>query len=145
MMNILILNGPNINLLGQREPNIYGTITYDELCSTIKEYCKEKNVSVEIFQSNHEGELIDYIQNSSKYDAIIFNAGGYTHTSVAIRDAIASVKTKVIEVHLTNILHRELFRRRDLIKKVCIKRIMGKGINSYIEAINYAINNLCQN
>lgn len=138
-MKLLILNGPNINLLGKREKNIYGEKSYDELIKYINEYVLDKDISLDIYQSNHEGELIDYLQKTinNGYDGVIFNAGGYTHTSVSIRDCIKAINIPVVEVHLSNILHRELFRRKDLLNKVCVKRIMGYGFDSYTKAIDY--------
>ncbi len=142
-MNILILNGPNMNLLGKRETSIYGTTSYEDLCKIINDYACKKSVNVTFIQSNIEGELINHLQATmnNNIDAVIFNAAGYTHTSVALRDCIKAINTKVVEVHMSNILKREIFRHRDLIKGVCVKRIMGKGINSYLEAIDYILEN----
>ncbi len=134
-MKILILNGPNLNMLGKREPEIYGKNTLSNLQDLIENYCKDLKYDVEFYQSNHEGDLIDKIQ-SSAVDGIVFNAGAYTHTSVALRDAISSVKTPVIEVHISNVHSREEFRHKSLISPVCLGVICGFGFNSYLLAIN---------
>ncbi len=131
-MKFLLLNGPNLNMLGTREPEKYGTITLEYIEKNLKEVAKQNNVELFCYQSNHEGDLIDKIQASNgNFDGIIFNAGGYTHTSVALRDAIASVNTPVVEIHMTNIHAREEFRHNSLISPVCIGQICGFGENSY--------------
>ena len=141
-MKIRIINGPNINFLGIREPSIYGTMTYNELTEKLIQYGKENNIEITIYQTNHEGKIIDLLQESH-YDnntlAVIINAGGYTHTSIAIRDAISSINKDVFEVHLSDINKRESFRQISYLTDVCKKTFMGKGINSYIDAINYII------
>ncbi len=132
VMKFLLLNGPNLNMLGTREPEKYGTITLEYIEKNLKEVAKQNNVELSCYQSNHEGDLIDKIQASNgNFDGIIFNAGGYTHTSVALRDAIASVNTPVVEIHMTNIHAREEFRHNSLISPVCIGQICGFGENSY--------------
>lgn len=131
-MKILLLNGPNLNMLGTREPEKYGTVTLNNIEKELEELAKKENAELYCYQSNHEGELIDKIQSSKdNFDGIILNAGGYTHTSVALRDAIASVDTPVVEVHMTNIHAREEFRHNSLISPVCIGQICGFGKNSY--------------
>lgn len=131
-MKFLLLNGPNLNMLGTREPEKYGTVTLEYIEKNLKEVAKQNNVELSCYQSNHEGDLIDKIQASNgNFDGIIFNAGGYTHTSVALRDAIASVNTPVVEIHMTNIHTREEFRHNSLISPVCIGQICGFGENSY--------------
>ena len=131
-MKILLLNGPNLNMLGTREPEKYGTVTLDFIEKSLYELAKQNNIELSCYQSNHEGDLIDKIQDSNaNFDGIIFNAGGYTHTSVALRDAIASVNTPVVEIHMTNIHAREDFRHTSLISPVCIGQICGFGENSY--------------
>lgn len=129
-MKILLINGPNLNLLGKREKNIYGNISFDiYLQLLIKKY---PGITLEYFQSNVEGEIINKIHEVGfTYDGIILNAGAYTHTSVAIRDAIAGVKTPVVEVHISNILTRESFRHQSMIGPVCKGSIMGFGLDSY--------------
>lgn len=136
MRSFLIINGPNLNLLGKREPNIYGNKTFGSFLEKLRsEY---KDITIDYFQSNHEGDIIDKIQEAnSKYEGIILNAGGYTHTSVAIRDAISSIDIKVIEVHISNINNREDFRKESLIAPVCIGSIIGLGLTGYKLALEY--------
>jgi len=132
VMKFLLLNGPNLNMLGTREPEKYGNVTLDYIEKSLNELAKQNNIELSCYQSNHEGNLIDKIQASNgNFDGIIFNAGGYTHTSVALRDAIASVNTPVVEIHMTNIHAREEFRHNSLISPVCIGQICGFGENSY--------------
>ncbi|QLY40447.1 3-dehydroquinate dehydratase [Hujiaoplasma nucleasis] len=136
-MNILIINGPNLNLLGTRETEIYGNSTYKVLVQYIKKYAKVHKVSVKIYQSNHEGKIIDYIQkHQKKYQAIIINPGAFTHYSYAIRDCLSAYSLKKIEVHLSNIYEREDFRKVSVIKDVVDMSVLGKGFDSYIEAID---------
>lgn len=136
-MKILLINGPNLNLLGIREKNIYGDMSFDNYFVTLQN--RFPDIEMEYYQSNIEGELINKIhERGFEFDGIIINAGAYTHTSVAIRDAIAGVKAPVIEVHISNILTRENFRHESLIGPVCVGSIMGFGLDSYrlgIEAI----------
>lgn len=135
-MKLLVLNGPNLNLLGNREPNIYGKFSLAELNSSVRSYASDIKIELDFVQSNHEGELIDHIQRADKtYEGIIFNPGGYTHTSIALRDAIAAIETPVIEVHLSNVYAREEFRSLSYISGVCIGKITGLGVNSYKLAI----------
>ena len=134
-MKLLILNGPNLNMLGKREPEIYGKNTLDDVHHLIEDYCKDLNCSVEFYQSNHEGNLIDKIQ-STDAEGIVFNAGAYTHTSIALRDAISSVKIPVVEVHISNVHSREEFRHKSIIAPVCLGQICGFGLDSYILAVN---------
>jgi 3-dehydroquinate dehydratase-2 len=130
-MKIIVINGPNLNMLGRREPGLYGIVPYDRLVGLIQEWSDFLKVSVEVFQSNSEGEIIDAIQGAGGCDGIIINAGGYTHTSVAIRDALLSVGVPVIEVHLSNIFSREGFRKRSLISDIAVGVITGFGTYSY--------------
>jgi 3-dehydroquinate dehydratase II len=136
-MKIIIINGPNLNLLGKREPEKYGSQTFEDYLLSLKKSFPE--IDFHYFQSNVEGELINEIQRVGfSFDGIILNAGGYTHTSVAISDAIASVKTPVIEVHITNIMAREEFRHSSLIARSCAGSVAGFGLDSYrlaVEAI----------
>jgi 3-dehydroquinate dehydratase-2 len=135
-MNILIINGPNLNLLGKREPSIYGDSTFEDYFSKLKE--KFPEITLEYYQSNIEGQIIDKIQEYGfSCQGIILNAGGYTHTSVAIRDAIAGIKTPAIEVHISNTLSRENFRHQSMIGPVCKGCIMGFGLQSYELAVEY--------
>ncbi|MFP4456832.1 MAG: type II 3-dehydroquinate dehydratase [Clostridia bacterium] len=136
-MKILVINGPNLNMLGIREKDKYGSLKLDEINDIIAEYTNKNNMEVSFFQSNYEGELIEAIQNNrSQYDYYVLNAGAYTHYSYAIRDAIASIRTPVIEVHITNIFQREEFREKSVISPVCIGSISGFGYTSYLLAID---------
>ena len=135
-MKLIIINGPNLNLLGIREKEIYGETSFEEYLSTLKS--KFKDVELEFFQSNHEGELIEKIQEVGfSFEGIIINAGGFTHTSVALRDAIASVSSPAIEVHISNILNREDFRKKSFLSDVCRGIISGLGLKGYEFAVDY--------
>lgn len=139
-MKILIINGPNLNFLGIREPNIYGTMTYNELCSSLTNYGKSKNINLDIQQTNYEGKIIDFLQDAYFDDSImgiILNAGAYTHYSYAIHDAIKSINKPVIEVHLSDPSKRDNFRHVSVIESVCKATFKGEGINSYYNAIDY--------
>ena len=141
-MKILILNGPNINFLGIREKSVYGTLTYQEYLNKIDEYANNKAISIEVKQSNHEGALIDLLQEAHFDDEIIgviLNGGGYTHTSIALMDAVSSISKPVIEVHFSDISKREEFRHHSYLTDVCEKTFKGNGINSYFDAIDYLI------
>ncbi|MBE7069013.1 MAG: type II 3-dehydroquinate dehydratase [Ruminococcaceae bacterium] len=142
-MKILVLNGPNLNMLGIREPGIYGSATYDDLVSKIVTYCSEKGIDVVCSQSNHEGELVDMIQQAyfDKVDGIVINPGAYTHTSVAILDALKAVSIPAVEVHISQVSEREPFRQISYVSYYCFKTIMGKGFDGYIEAIDLLISN----
>ena len=133
-MNFLIINGVNLNMTGKREPDIYGNRTLEDINKKISKFCSDNGDSVEFFQSNIEGEICTAIQNA-KADGIILNAGAYTHYSIAIRDAVASIKTPVIEVHISNVLKREEFRHKSVISEVCKGVICGFSENSYILGI----------
>ena len=142
-MRIVILNGPNLNLLGRREPAIYGTRSMEQVLLDIQRAYPD--VYLEYRQSNHEGDLIDWVQECSakaisETDGIVLNAGGYTHTSVALRDALACCETKVVEVHISNIAEREEFRRINLLTDVCAKSIIGHGTDGYKEAVEWLVN-----
>ena len=142
-MKILVINGPNLNMLGIREPDIYGKNTYKDLCELIKDYAGQKNIEVKLFQSNHEGDLFDEIQSAyQKFDGIVINPAAYTHTSVAILDAVKSVGIPTVEVHISAVEEREDFRQVSYIRKACIKTITGKGFNGYLEAIDTLIENV---
>jgi 3-dehydroquinate dehydratase-2 len=143
MMKILVINGPNLNMLGIREPGIYGKTDYNALCDYIKEaVSKMGDVSVELFQSNHEGAIIDKIQEAyGVADGIVLNAGAYTHYSYAILDALKAVGIPTAEVHISDIHAREEFRHNSVIKAACCVQICGKGIAGYVEAINYLRDN----
>lgn len=131
-MKILLINGPNLNMLGTREPEKYGNLTLKDIEDNLKMRAEESGAILECFQSNHEGDIIDKIQSSKDdFDGIIINAGGYTHTSVAIRDAISSVSVPTVEVHMTNIHSREEFRHTSLLSGVCIAQVVGFRESSY--------------
>lgn len=138
-MKILVLNGPNINFLGIREPDIYGKGTYNDLVEQIKEHAVSIGVDISFYQSNHEGDLVDRIQKAyyDKVDGIIFNPAAYTHTSVAILDAVKAVNIPTVEVHISAVDKREAFRQISYISKIAIKTISGKGFGGYIEALDY--------
>lgn len=135
-MKVLILNGPNINFIGIREKDLYGSTSYNELLNDIEKWAKELNLSVEVFQSNHEGALIDKIQQSyKKVDYIVINGGGYSHTSIALLDALKAVSIPYIEVHLTKISEREKCRNFSYLSLAAKEVIEGKGIKGYHEAL----------
>ena len=140
-MKIMVINGPNLNMLGIREKNIYGTFTYEDLCKYIETYpnYKEKDIDFTFLQTNHEGEIVDYIHKAytEKYDGIVLNAGGYTHTSVAIHDAIKAVSIPTVEVHISNIHAREEFRKICMTSPACVGQITGLGKLGYVLAVVY--------
>ena len=139
-MKILVINGPNLNMLGIREPDVYGTETYADLKRYIKKAAEKRGIKVKTVQSNYEGKIVEFIQKAyKKYDGIIINAGAYTHTSIAIRDAIAAVGILTAEVHLTDIEKREDFRKRSFISDVAEKVIIGKGFSGYEEALDFFV------
>lgn len=138
-MKILIIHGPNLNLLGKRESDIYGTKTLDEINTMLKKLAKELKVELDIKQSNHEGEIVDFIQNSKNYAALVINPAAYTHTSIAIRDAISAVEIPAVEVHLSNIHKREEFRQKSLIAPVAYGQISGFGYESYLLGFRAAV------
>jgi 3-dehydroquinate dehydratase-2 len=145
MKNIIIINGPNINLLGEREQSQYGSITYDDLKNKCIKYSKDLEVDIEFTQSNIEGEIVTIIQKAKrKFDGLIINAAGFTHTSVAIRDALTIFKKPTIELHISNIYKREEFRHKSMISDVVTGIICGLGSNGYILAIN-AMHELIEN
>ena len=138
MKKILIINGPNLNLLGTREPEIYGRLTLNDIDTQLKNKAEQLKVEIECFQSNCEGEIVDKIGLAkNKFDAIIINPAAYTHTSVAIRDALTSVSIATIEVHISNIYSREEFRHKSFISPACIGQISGLGIDGYLLALEY--------
>lgn len=142
-MKLFIINGPNLNMLGIREPEIYGTLTLQDIESKMKLYCLKNNIDVEFYQSNHEGEIVDIIQSAyKKADGIIINPAGYTHTSVAILDALKAVNIDTVEVHLSDVDEREIFRKFSYVSLFAKKVIKGKGAEGYIEAIDFFLNRI---
>lgn len=140
-MNILIINGPNINFLGIREKSIYGQTTYDKMCKYIEEEAKKLKLNIDLVQSNIEGELVNYIQGAyGKYDGIIINPAAYTHYSIAILDALKAVALPTVEVHISNVHAREEFRRKSVTAPACIGQISGFGIYGYVMAMVGLIN-----
>lgn len=142
-MKILVMNGPNLNMLGIREPALYGSGTYDALCEKIRAYCAEKNVLVDFYQSNHEGALVDRIQQAyfEGIDGIVINPGAYTHTSIALLDAVKSVSIPTVEVHISKVEEREAFRQVSYIRAACVATITGKGFDGYLEGIDILMEN----
>ncbi len=137
---VLVLHGPNLNLLGKRQPEIYGRLTLDQINRKIQDLAKELNIQVETRQSNYEGELVTWIQGSPKeFDALVINAAAYTHSSIALRDALLAVGIPGIEVHLSNIYQREEFRRKSLIAGVVVGQISGFGVQSYLLALRAVV------
>ncbi|MBQ4140259.1 MAG: type II 3-dehydroquinate dehydratase [Clostridia bacterium] len=139
-MKILVLNGPNINMLGIREPTIYGKENYASLIAKIQNYANERGIELKILQSNHEGVLVDAIQESyKKVDGIVFNPAAYTHTSVALLDALKAVGTPTVEVHISDVSKREDFRQISYVREACIATISGHGTDGYLEAIDLLV------
>ena len=137
-MKLLILNGPNLNLLGLREPSIYGTQNYEALVHFVQDVCKQENIECEVFQSNHEGALVDKIQTAyGVFDGIVINPAAYTHTSVAILDALKAVALPAVEVHLSDVSQREAFRQVSYAGMACVKTYMGLGFEGYRQAVLY--------
>lgn len=141
-MKFLVLNGPNINFLGIREPDIYGRQTYDDLVALVREHAEKCGVEVEFYQSNHEGDLVDAIQKAyfDKIDGIVFNPAAYTHTSVAIADAVKGTGIPTVEVHISDVSKRESFRQISYIRDVAVNTITGQGLAGYNLAIDFLIN-----
>ena len=139
-MKILVINGPNMNLLGLREPDIYGRQTYADLVDVLRKRADELDAEISFMQSNHEGDLVDAIQRAyGTQDAIIINPAAYTHTSVAIHDALKAVALPAVEVHISDPDTREEFRRVSYVRSACVKTICGHGLNGYLEAIDYLL------
>lgn len=140
MANVLVLHGPNLNLLGTREPEIYGSATLADINEMLKKRAEEAGIGIDFLQSNHEGVLVDAVQAArGKYDYIIFNAAAFTHYSIALRDAIAAVEVPVIEVHISNIHQREAFRHTSVLAPVALGQICGLGVASYLVALEAII------
>ena len=137
-MKILVINGPNLNMLGVREPDHYGKETYADLVAKIQNHCEKKGIEVDLFQSNHEGDLVDEIQRAyGSADGIVINPGAYTHTSIAILDAVKSVCIPTVEVHISKVEEREDFRQISYVRLACVKTITGHGTDGYLEAIDF--------
>lgn len=142
-MKLLIINGPNINMLGKREPGIYGKQDYAALLSLIDKTCRENSIEYEHYQSNHEGDIVDKIQSAyGKFDGIVINPAAYTHTSVAILDALKAVAIPTVEVHISDVSTREEFRRHSFVSLAAVKTIIGHGLDGYSEAILWLKNNI---
>ena len=141
-MKILVINGPNLNMLGIREPEIYGSRTYDELVGMIREQAAELGVEVECYQSNHEGDLVDKIEEAyfRHFDGIVINPGAYTHTSIALLDAVNAVMIPTVEVHISDVDARDDFRKVSYIRQACVATISGHGFDGYIEAVKLLMN-----
>ena len=137
-MNILVINGPNLNMLGIREPAVYGKATYADLCRLIEEHAANRGIRVTLYQSNHEGDLVDAVQQAyGKQDGIIINPGAYTHTSIALLDALNAVAIPAVEVHISDPDTREDFRKISYIRTACAKTIKGHGFDGYLEAMDW--------
>ena len=143
-MKVLVINGPNLNMLGIRETSVYGTGTYDELVSFVKEAAAARGLAVDFFQSNHEGALIDEIQRGyyDGYDGIIINPAAYTHTSIGILDAVKAVGLPTVEVHISDVAAREDFRQVSYVREACMGTVMGKGFDGYVEAMDLLISHI---
>ena len=140
MLKILVLHGPNLNLLGEREPEVYGTMTLDDLNRQIAARAAELDVNVNFYQSNHEGAIIDHLhENRKSANGVLINPGALTHYSYALRDAISGVQLPCVEAHLSDIFKREEFRRHSVISEVCIAQISGKGLGSYLEGLSILV------
>ena len=140
-MKIFVINGPNLNMLGIREPDKYGQMSYACLVEEIKTYCDKNGIDVVCYQSNHEGDLVDKIQQAyfDKADGIVINPGAYTHTSIALLDAVKAVNIPTVEIHISDLSKRESFRQISYIREACVKTITGHGTNGYFEAIDYLL------
>lgn len=139
-MKLCIINGPNLNMLGIREPDIYGRTTYADLCQAIREHADKRDIEVDIYHSNHEGDLVDKIQACyQNVDGIVINPAAYTHTSVALLDAVKAVGLPTVEVHISDVSKREDFRQVSYIRAACVKTIAGHGITGYLEAMDALI------
>ena len=143
-MKLYIINGPNLNMLGIREPDKYGTTSYDGLCKKIEEYCSALGIEAVLYQSNHEGDLVDKIQEAyfEGADGIVINPGAYTHTSIALLDAVSATRLPTVEVHISKVEEREDFRQVSYIRLACVKTITGHGTDGYTEGIEFLYNGL---
>ena len=146
-MKIYVINGPNLNMLGIREPEKYGTVSFDALMKMLDEHAQARDIELVTYQSNHEGDLVDKIQECyfEKADGIVINPGAYTHTSVALLDAVSAVRIPTVEVHITDVNSREDFRKISYVRAACVKTISGHGLGGYTEAIDFLIENANKN
>ena len=144
-LSFLVINGPNLNMLGVREPDIYGSNTYQDLCDKIIAHAEKNKVLVEVRQSNHEGVLVDMIQEALDYDGIIINPAAYTHTSIALLDALKAVGVPAVEVHISDVSKREPYRQISYVREYCEKTITGRGFDGYLEAMDYLIERCKEN
>lgn len=143
MRRVLIVHGPNLNLLGEREPEVYGTLTLAQLEARLRRFARERGVRLRTFQSNHEGELIDFLQAQRRWaQGIVINPGALTHTSYALRDCLSAIGLPAVEVHLSNLLRREPFRRRSVIRPVCLAQVHGLGWRSYLVGLERLLDHL---
>ncbi len=143
MKKLLVLNGPNLNMLGVREPDKYGHETYESLCTRIRDYGASRGAEVTCMQSNHEGSLVDMIQAAwGVYDGIVFNPGAYTHTSIALLDALRAVSLPCVEVHISNVKEREAYRQVSYVREACFATVMGHGTDGYLEGIDLMLSRL---
>jgi 3-dehydroquinate dehydratase-2 len=141
-MKILVINGANINMLGIREPEIYGSVSYAALLDMIHEHGEKRGVEIECYQSNHEGDLVDIIQEAyQKFDGIVINPGAYTHTSIAISDALKAVAIPAVEVHISDVDAREEYRRVSYVRSACVATISGRGLAGYLDAVDLLMGN----
>ncbi len=139
-MKIKVINGPNINMLGIREPSLYGSESYEAVVTLVSDYAKKEGVEVSFYQSNHEGDLVDAIQDCyGRFDGIIINPAAYTHTSIAILDALKAVGLPAVEVHISKVEEREDFRQISFVRSACVKTVTGKGIAGYVEAMEFLL------
>ena len=139
-MKLCIINGPNLNMLGIREPDIYGRTTYADLCQLLASHAQERGIDIEIFQSNHEGALVDKIQACyGQVDGIVMNPAAYTHTSIALLDALKAVALPTVEIHISDVSTREDFRQISYIRAACVKTIIGEGLNGYLQAMDFLL------
>ncbi len=143
-MKLYVINGPNLNMLGIREPDHYGKTTYSELCDMINNHCLNKDIECVLYQSNHEGDLVDKIQEAyiERADGIVINPGAYTHTSIALLDAVKSTSLPTVEIHISAVETREAFRQVSFIREACIKTITGEGVKGYLRAIDTIFDHL---